>query len=128
MYLVRNILTQNQQLIKFLMIGVVNTIFGYGCFAALLYIGIHYIYAGMISTIAGVLFNFKSTGRVVFHSRSNLRIFRFSAVYFVIYCISTVGVGLFELIQIDPYISGAMLLAPMALLSFYLNKRFVFRS
>lgn len=123
----RNAISHHSQFIRFLIVGVVNTLFGYGCFAALLYIGLHYALAGMISTISGVLFNFKSTGKAVFHSSDNRLIFRFVGVYCVTYCISTIGVGLFELIRITPYISGAIMLIPMALLSFYLNKHFVFK-
>lgn len=122
----KNIFSQNRQFIKFLMVGAVNTIFGYGCFAALLYVGIHYAYAGMISTIAGIIFNFKSTGRVVFNSNNNSKILRFSATYFITYCIGTMGIGLFELIRVEPYIGGAIMIFPTALLSFYLNKNFVF--
>lgn len=126
MHSVKNFLTKNHQFIKFLMIGVVNTLFGYGCFAALLYVGIHYVYAGMISTVAGIIFNFKSTGRVVFDSNNNSKIFRFSATYFITYCMGTIGIALLEQIEIKPYIGGALLIFPTALLSFYLNKNFVF--
>lgn len=53
----------------FLLVGVMNAAFGYGCFAAFLYLGLHYSLALLLATILGVLFNFKSIGALVFGSK-----------------------------------------------------------
>ena len=114
------------QLVRFLFVGVINTIFGYGCFAMLLYAGLHYALALFFATVAGVLFNFKSIGTLVFKSHNNRLVFRFIGAYSIIYLINTLGINAFSRIGLTPYVSGAILILPMAVLAFILNKRFVF--
>ena len=109
-----------------MLVGSVNALFGYTCFAFLLYIGLHYSLALFLATIIGVLFNFKSTGALVFGSHDNRLIFRFIASYAVVYGVNLVGIKALELIGIAPYMGGAILIFPMAMLAFILNKRFVF--
>lgn len=116
------------QFIRFVLIGIVNTMFGYGCFAFLLYLGLHYALAGFLATVAGIIFNFKSIGTLVFQSNENFQLIRFVVVYGIIYCIGTLSVGLMRYIGISPYLAGAAMLIPMSLLSYLLNKYFVFKN
>ena len=116
------------QFIRFVLIGIVNTMFGYGCFAFLLYLGLHYALAGFLATVAGIIFNFKSIGTLVFQSNENFQLIRFVVVYGLIYCIGTLSVGLMRYIGISPYLAGAAMLIPMSLLSYLLNKYFVFKN
>ena len=53
---------------RFLVVGVVNTLFGYGVFCLALWATQQPTLAVVISTVLGVLFNFRSTGVVVFGS------------------------------------------------------------
>lgn len=112
--------------VKFVCVGIINTLFGYGCFSFLLYIGLHYTLAVLLSTILGVLFNFKSTGILVFRSYDNGRIFRFIACYAMIYLLNIVGMEMLLQSEFTPYVAGAILIVPMAILSFILQKRLVF--
>jgi len=111
---------------RFLVVGGINTLFGYGVFALLILTGLHYAWAALISTIAGVLFNFKTTGKFVFQSHDNKLIVRFVLVYALLYGIQVSALKGFELISISALIGGALLLLPMAVIAFILNKRFVF--
>ena len=52
--------------VRFLLIGVVNTIFGYSIFAAMFLATGQPELSIIVATAIGVLFNFMSTGRVVF--------------------------------------------------------------
>jgi putative flippase GtrA len=108
-------------------VGGLNTLFGYSLFAVLIYAGLHYTVAVFIGTIIGVLFNFKTTGKLVFKSHDNGLIWKFFGVYGVIYLLNIIGLYLLEKISIDIYIAGMILILPMALVSFGLNKRFVFK-
>lgn len=113
-------------LVRFLMVGILNTIFGYSVFAIFLYVGIHYALALLLATVAGVLFNFKSTGILVFKSHNNRLIFRFAAIYVLVYGVNVILLKLLYVQGIGPYYGGAALIVPMALLAFFLNKKFVF--
>lgn len=82
----------------------------------------------MIGMFFAVLFNFKTTGTIVFRSRNNRLIGRFFGVYIIIYLVNIVGIKAFLLFNINPDVSGAIMLIPTVLISFNLNKRYVFIS
>ncbi len=111
---------------KFLLVGILNSLFGYGCFALFLYLGLHYSIALLLATVFGVAFNFKSTGALVFGSHDSRLIFRFVGFYALIYLINFLGIKALSHLGVAPYLGGAILLFPMAVLSYTLNKRFVF--
>ena len=114
------------KLLRFLLVGLLNAAFGYGCFAGFLYLGLHYSAALLLATVLGVAFNFKSTGALVFGSKNNKLIFRFVAGYGVVYGANVAGIAALKLLGVDPYLAGMALIVPMALLSFVINNRFVF--
>jgi putative flippase GtrA len=117
----------NIRFVRFLLVGFLNTLFGYGCFAAFLYIGLHYSVALFLGTIISVLFNFKTTGYFVFKSKDNRAVFHFFAVYAVVFFVNLVSLRIFSSFDVDPYYSGAVLILPMAALAYLLNKTFVFK-
>ncbi|TCG09482.1 polysaccharide biosynthesis protein GtrA [Paraburkholderia steynii] len=115
------------QFSRFLIVGLLNSLFGYGCFAVFLACGVHYTLALLGATVLGVLFNFKTTGKLVFQSHSNKLIFRFVGAYCIVYATNLALMKALLLVGASTYASGAALLLPMAGLSFFLNKRFVFK-
>ena len=120
---------KNNNFIRFLFVGILNTIFGYSLFAIFIFFNMHYSLAVLCSTILGVLFNFKTIGKLVFGSHDNSLIFRFVAVYIVIYILNISFLWLFKYLGFENmYINGVVLLAPLTVVSFVLNKKFVFRT
>ena len=114
--------------LRFLIVGGINAAFGYLVFALFIYLKFHYSLAAFLSTVLGVLFNFRTTGRLVFGSADNNLIFRFFGVYTIIYILNTGVLKVFRHYAFDMYLAGFLLLAPMAVIAFVLNRRFVFRS
>lgn len=112
--------------VRFLLVGGINTLFGYGVFALCIFIGIHYAAAALIATVCGVLFNFKTTGTIVFKNGDNALIFRFLGVYAALYTVNTGFLKIFKHFDVDMYLAGAVMLLPMAILAFLLNRKFVF--
>ena len=121
------IFTSNNHFIRFILVGILNTMVGYGLFALFIYLGLHYSLAVLFSTVLGVLFNFKSIGRLVFNTNNNKRIYHFIGVYTFLYLLNVSGLwGLSSIGIEDMYVAGAVLLAPLAIMSFILNRKFVF--
>ncbi|ANN69100.1 GtrA family protein [Bordetella bronchialis] len=120
--------TAHRQFFRFLAVGLLNTAFGYGCYVLLVYFGCHYTIAYLVATVLGILFNFKTIGKLVFRSNDNRLLFRFISVYGVVYGVNVSGVKALSLIGLGPYASAAMMLLPAAAISYHLNKRFVFRN
>lgn len=115
------------RLLKFFLVGGLNTLFGYSVYALFIYAGLHYSIASLFSTVLGVLFNFKTTGVLVFKSRDNRLIYKFVGVYVVGYAVNVGLLKILHSIGVDPYVSGAILLLPLAMLSYVLLKKFVFK-
>lgn len=119
-------LLRENQFIRFVLVGGLNTIFGYSIFALLVLTGLHYTLAVGVATVAGVLFNFKTTGMLVFRSADNRRIVRFVGVYLVVYALNIAVIRVATLFDIEVLLAGALAIVPVALLSYTMNRVFVF--
>jgi putative flippase GtrA len=125
------------QILRFFAVGGINTAFGYGVFALLILLNrwlkicspeVELVVAPLISQICGILFNFKTTGMIVFRNRDNRLIVRFFGVYLMTYLLNYGLLRLFESWGIGRLLGGAITLLPLALLAYYLNKKLVFNS
>jgi putative flippase GtrA len=114
------------RLVRFLLVGGFNTLFGYGAYAALLAVGFHFATAALLGTIAGVAFNYLTTGGLVFEHLSGRALVRFVSTYVFIYLVNVAGLACLARLGLDPYISGLVLILPMALVSYLSMSRFVF--
>lgn len=115
------------QFIKFVLVGILNTLFGYGIWALLLYIGLHYAIATVLSTILGVLFNFKTTGYLVFKNKNNRLLWKFIQIYILTTVLSILGLKCAKMAAINLYYAGLFLTGIMAIISFLMQKYYVFR-
>lgn len=111
---------------RFLVVGGINTLFGYCVFAILILLNFYYPWALLIGTVCGVLFNFNTTGRIVFNSKDKSLIFRFFLIYGTTYGMNYAGLWTFDQFHVKALIGGAVLLLPMAVISYTLNKNLVF--
>jgi len=117
---------KNSRFTKFLLVGLINTLFGYSIFFILINIKMDYSIALFVSTICGVIFNFKTASTLVFKTKNNGLIFRFVGVYCVIYILNVEFIKIINSFGINILMSQAMLLLPMAITSYLFNKKFVF--
>lgn len=113
--------------VRFLAVGLLNTLFGYGVFGLLVVAGLAPEVALLIATVLGVLFNFVTTGRMVFASRDWRRLPFFAAIYGITYLVNLAGLRGLMVLGVGPLIAQAILLPLVVLLSFALNKLLVFR-
>jgi|WetSurMetagenome_2_1015567.scaffolds.fasta_scaffold64017_3 putative flippase GtrA len=111
---------------RFLVVGGLNTAFGYGVFALFIVLGVHYAIAALLSTVLGILFNFKTTGTLVFRSHDNALIAKFFAVYGVNYVLGVLILKAFKALGVNVLVTAAITTLPMAALAFLLMRRFVF--
>ena len=115
------------QPIKFLVVGGVNTVFSYSCYAGLLFIGLHYSLAALFGTLLGIVFNYLSTSRYVYNASSaSSRVIRFVLVYCLHYFVNISCLWLLKQSGFNPYLSGLILIIPMAIVSFLLLNHLVY--
>jgi putative flippase GtrA len=116
----------NMQFVKFIIVGVLNTIFGYCIYWTLLRMGLNFTLAILFSTLIGVIFNFKTYGRLVFKNEGNSLLSKFVLVYLLLYFLNVFGVMLLHRFGIDYELSGFLMILPSAFVGFTLNRKFVF--
>lgn len=95
-------------------------------YAILVLISVEYHVALTIATILGVLFNFKTTGTIVFRNNKSHLIFRFVAVYGIIYVLNQIVLTLLVKEGINELMGQAIVLPVMVALAYLMNKKFVF--
>lgn len=118
------------KIIKFLSTGVLNTVFGYFVYAILLAINLPYLVALFAATIAGVIFNYFSFGKIVFRNISGWPVFiRYLIAYTLIYTINAALLGLLtEYFMINPYIGQVLCIPTGVLLSWLLMNYWVYKN
>ena len=111
----------------FLVVGSVNFVFYYSLFTFLHFLGLKPTPTVVIATIIAVLFNFATTGRVVFKS-GNLRLLpRFIAVYVVQMGLNIVSLHELIALGVPVLIAEAVVIGVLAVLTFIALKLFVFK-
>lgn len=120
----------NQRIAKFLIVGVLNTLFGYGIYAALVFIDLPYLVALFMATIAGVIFNYFSIGRMVFKARGGWFVFgKFIVAYAVVYVTNAVLLSILtEGNYLNAYLAQGVCILPSVVMSWLLMNFWVYRS
>ncbi|MBP3254481.1 MAG: GtrA family protein [Bacteroidales bacterium] len=138
--------------IRFLFVGVINTVVGYTLFIICRWIGMPRAWAVLTSTVLGVTFNYHSTGKIVFQNKGYNVIVQFFVVYGIMYVINLLELhlldisGLYEWIisldgkhlnivesfslnhdKVGDAIGQLIVVLPNAIMTFLLNRTFVFR-
>lgn len=116
-----------KQIGSFILVGILNTIVGYSLYALFIYIGFNYTFSAFFATVLGVLFNFKTIGKFVFHHATNVKIIKFFLVYGIVFLVNISVIKLFKLYNFNDYISGLIAIFPASIISFVLNKYYVFK-
>lgn len=117
--------------IRFLFVGGLNTIVGYGSYALLLLVGLNFVYANTISYIIGVIHSYIWNKKFTFKSnnKSILEVIKFIGVYVINYLIGLAFISLFiKVFGINEYLAGALNLVVTTLISYFGHKYFSFAS
>ncbi len=117
----------SKRFMRFILIGMLNTAFGYSLYALLIFLGLRFDLAILISTILAVLFNFKTTGTFVFNNKRNNLIIRYFCAYSIIYLLNVVLVWLMLKSNINSYLAQAFATPALVILSYTIQRDFVFK-
>jgi putative flippase GtrA len=115
--------------LKFLVVGVTNTLGGYAFYAALIALGVNYAVALTLEYVAGIAYGFLLNKRWTFQARggSGQQAWRYVALYGLIYVLNiTLLMLLVERWALSPYLAQILLLGFLTLLSFVVQKRWIF--
>lgn len=115
-----------RRFVRFVLVGGLNTAFGYGLFVVALAILPTAFAALCTSTVLGVLFNFVTTGSYVFNSIDPRRLLSFALVYGLVFAYNAIGLAAFQLLSVGPRVAALMLLPGAVAISYLCNSRYTF--
>lgn len=110
---------------RYYAVGIINTIFGYGIYSLLIYVGLTMYMAQAVGHIIGVSFNYFSYSRHVFRSTPSSKprfIISYTLNYFIGVAILAVTAHIFS----SPYIAGLSTMLIASFVNFFILRRFVF--
>ena len=116
------------KLARFVLVGGLNTVFGYAVFAGFTRLGWPDFLAIPAATVVGVAFNFITYGKLVFASLNARNLPRFLLGYFGLYICNLTGLRVLARVSLDAYKAQALLVIPLAILSYVINDQWVFRA
>lgn len=113
--------------VRFVGIGVLNTLIGYALFAGFITAGASTMIAVVASTALGALFNFGSIGVIVFSSSDITLLPRFLAVYVGQCAINSLLLAGLAIIGLGPLLAQLLLLPLLASGTYLAMRRWVFQ-
>lgn len=119
---------RGNRFMRFLVAGGMNTLFGFIAYSLLIAAEMAVWLALLIGMLLGTVFNFFTTGGYVFRELSWHRFPRFILCYLLVYFINLELIELTLTLLSNKILSQAILVFPMAILSYFLMARFVFSS
>ncbi|HWU02310.1 MAG TPA: GtrA family protein [Novosphingobium sp.] len=114
-----------REVLRYLVAGVVNTAFGYGLYAALVWAGMGRYGAQGVGYVAGTAFNYFTYSRHVFRDAAPAKA-RFVLSYAGNYLVNLAGLALVSRLVANPYAAGAVTTLAVVALNFLVLKHLVF--
>ena len=113
------------ELWRFYQAAVVNTVFGFGTYAFLVWLGVNLYLAQIIAQLAGMTFNYFTYSRHVFRHNSGGKV-RFTLIYAVNYMVNVSLLAVFDLFFHSPYLIGALATLCASFINYFALKHLVF--
>ena len=114
------------QFLRYLLVGVGNTAFSYGTYAALLLVGLDYRIASLLALVLGIAFSFITQGAVVFRNATSVTLVKFVVAWSLIYIFNIWVIALLMRVSMSAYLAGAVAIVPVTLISYVILKFAVF--
>lgn len=114
-----------RRLVRYYLVGVINSAFGYGLFAALVWEGTNVYLAQFISHCLGVAFNYFTFSRYTFADRSGSKV-RYILSYAGNYALSLVTLLVLSQILASPYLAGLLTILFVSALNYFVLAKLVF--
>lgn len=120
----------DKRFIKFIIVGIINTIVGYGTYSLLITLKINYIIANTISTIIGISCSYLLNKKITFNDIKTTKEtpIKFISVYALSYILGTISLTvLVKKCNVNEYIAGFINLFITTFISWFGHKYFSFK-
>lgn len=116
-----------KRVVRYYQAGVVNTGFGYGCFAALVALGMNIYGAQILAHIAGMAFNYLTYSHYAFRGHRPA-LGRYLGSYGVNYLLSLGSLAALVHFGLSPYVAGLGSIFAVSIVNYFVLKLFVYRT
>ena len=116
------------QFMRYLAVGAANTGFNILVYWAMLWAGLAVPLASLASLVVGILINFTTQSRFVFDNRDPWKLLPYFIVWSILYAFNLGLIWLLMRCGLDAYAAGFLSTPATVLLSYFLQKAFVFRA
>jgi putative flippase GtrA len=113
------------ELLRYYQAALINTAFGFGLYALLVWLGLNMFAAQIIAHVCGVQFNYFSYRHIAFRERHG-RIGRFVAAYVVHYLVNLALLALLAMLVASPYQAGLLATLAASLINYFVLRHLVF--
>ncbi len=113
------------ELFRFYQAALVNAMFGFGLYAAFIWLGLNIYFAQILAQVIGAAFNYLTYSRHVFRDSEPAK-FRFFVTYLAQYLLGLTILFIFEKIIPSPYVLGIIVLVITSLANYFTLKYLVF--
>jgi len=114
------------QLIRFYQAAAINTLFGYGIFALMIWLGVNLYAAQVIAQVLGVTFNYFTYSRHVFRDRDASKA-SFVTAYVGNYLVNLALLAAFSQVIASPYVAGLAATIGASVINYLALRSLVFR-
>ena len=118
---------ERRRLWRYYQAGLVNTLFGYGAFAALVALDLNIYAAQIIAHLAGTTFNYVTYSRYAFRGHGGSPR-RFITSYAVNYGLSLAALAALTHLGLSPYAAGLVSVLAVSLINYFILAKVVFTS
>ena len=116
------------QFMRYLAVGAANTGFSILVYWAMLWAGLAVPLASLASLVVGILISFTTQSRFVFDNRDPCKLLPYFIVWSILYAFYLGLTWLLMRCGLDAYAAGFLSTPATVLLSYFLQKAFVFRA
>ncbi|MDB5712881.1 MAG: GtrA family protein [Sphingomonadales bacterium] len=113
------------ELWRYYQAGMVNTAFGLGAYALLVWFGLNIFVAQFVAHFAGVVFNYLTYSRHVFRGASPAKL-RFAISYGINYLLGLGTLAIAVKVVTSPYLAGLITAILVSFVNYFILKYFIF--
>lgn len=118
-------LTTAARVLRYYQAGIVNTAFGYGLYALLVWAGLSPYLAQLLAHVTGVAFNYVTYSRFAFPDARAAKV-RFAVFYVVTYALSAALLAVALQFFDSPYVAGLAAALVASVVNYFILRQFVF--
>lgn len=119
--------TKLNRFIRFYIAGGINTLISYVIYAVLIYLGTSYAVAVLLCYAIGLIVNFKTIQKIAFNDSDKQSFINFCVIFIGSCILNILLLRFFIDIGVNEYLAAWIVVIPLSLLGYILNKKFVFK-